>query len=444
MPTTYISSTQLSCKIESDDTVLSSALKSDGSLDLQADQYTSVLVRNPGTGGGDSDSLNFTIRPNHIFASPQLFMSTSYKVCTDYLRLLKDGPLYAVYREWLYGYPDWVFYIKASNDYGQSWSGGNLITNGVISLSWDLEAGSDGVLYMASLGGNDLYFSKSTDDGSNWTTPVMVAEGTPDDNTMYDYIRGESENIVRSDDGTFYAVWEEEAIDVEGYVVDRWVLYSSSKDNGTTWSPAARIPIPEHTVSSGPSLAKSVSGKIHRFYALYDFSPEAKWRYQHMISADGGSTWSAPVDISSFTSKPNVPYVGDDDGLYIPYNTVGASSQEIAVKYWLDGEGSWSTTSPAVSLGLSETIANISVCVDSTGNINLFYTYGLNEGKYAVYFQRSIDRGKTWTAPQRLSSLGNRKGSNSHLCDAAGNLYVIWVSVNSPYPIFFTSSERNQ
>jgi len=443
MVTTYINPTQLSCRIRPDDTVLSSALKSDGTLNLEADQYTGVLVRNPGTYGGDSASLNFTIRPNHLFASPQLFMSTSYEVCTDYLRLLKGDPLYAVYREWLYGYPDWVFYIKASTDYGQSWSGGNLIINGVIGLSWDLEAGSDGVLYMASLGANDLYFSKSTDDGANWTVPVMVAEGSPDD-TMYDYYRGESENIIRLDDGTFYAVWEEEAVDVEGYVVDCWILHSSSKDNGKTWTKAARIPVPEHTVSSGPFLAKSLSGKIHCFYALYDFSGMGQWSYLHMTSTDGGASWSTPVDISSFKFMPYAPYVGDDDGLFIPTNAVGAASQQIAVKYWLDGEGSWSTTSPAVSLGLSETIVNISVCVDSAGNINLLYTYGLKEGSYAVYFQRSIDRGRTWTAPQRLSSLGNRKGASSHLCDAAGNLYVIWVSVNNPYPVYFTSSERNQ
>jgi PKD repeat protein len=444
MATAYISSTQLSCKIRPDDTVLSSGVNSDGSVNLEADQYTGVLVRNPGTGGGDSASLEFTIRPTHRFTSPQLVTSKSDKSSYYYMKLLKGGPLYVIYYDWTSGsYPSKVLYIRASRNNGQSWGSEYLMPVNVYDLP--VEVGSDGVLYTAYLGMNDMHFSKSSDDGATWTDSVLISEGTPD---TYQYMyTGQNANIIRLADGTLYTAWMESKAEVwitDGEFWGSCAFHSYSKNDGSTWSVAEKVPNSTDNVYF-PSLEKSLTGKIHYFYAVGGSDPSQATGFRHTTSSDKGISWSTPVEIFALTGAMYYgPFVGDDDGLYQPIKTTGASSIEIAVKYWPDGAGSWSTTSPAVSLGLSQLVVNMAVCVDSAGNINLFYTRGPDETGYAVWYQRSIDRGETWTAPQRLSHIGHRSGSYSQICDAAGNLYVIWASVYDPYPIYFTSSERNQ
>jgi PKD repeat protein len=444
MTTTYISSTQLSCKIEPDDTVLSSFLKSDGSLDLQADQYTGVLVRNPGTGGGDSETILFTIRPVHHFTSPQVVSPKSYKTSYYYMKILKGGPLYVIYKD-SYSDPYYgnIDYIRTSKDYGQSW--GSEYPTPVSVYDLPVEAGSDGVLYTAYLGTNDMHFSKSSNDGETWTDSVLISEGTPD-TYQYEY-SGQNPNIIRLADGTLYTAWMESRAEVwitDGEFYGSCAFHSYSNNDGSTWSAAEKVPNSTGNVYF-PSLKKSLTGKIHYFFAVGGSDPGQATGFCHTTSSDKGMSWSTPVEIFALTGSWYYgPFVGDDDGLYQPIKTTGASSIEIAVRYWPDGSGSWSTTSPAVSLGLSQQVVNMAVCVDSAGNINLFYTRGPDESGYAVWYQRSIDRGKTWTAPQRLSHITHRNGPYSQICDEAGNLYLIWARVYNPYSIYFTGSERNQ
>jgi len=439
MATTYISSTQLSCRIRPDDTVLSSALKSDGSVDLTADQYTGILVRNPGTYGGDSGALSFTVRPNHIFESPHLVSPTSDRWSWDFITIHRGKNLYVTYSDRPTGYSS---AIRVSKDLGQSWGNGQEMpdtnASGRYSRFW-IAAGFDGILYHFW----DEYLYKSLDDGQTWSDPILVSGGTPDEGCFEHWT--DCSNILRLADGTLYTVWAEWENDIciPHINVAGWLLHSTSKDGGLTWSKAVKIPTPSGYDFYGPTLFKSVSGKIHCLFG-YGLDPDFPTGNYHMTSSDGGASWSTPVDIASFLAFDfNYPFVGDDDGLYVVHRFYYTSYQEIIVKYWLDGASTWGMATP-ITLARYYDVQYMSVSVDSAGNINLFYTMGPAGTKYAIYYQCSIDHGRTWTEARQLSPFGCWAGKNAQVCDAAGNLFVVWASVNNPYPIYFTSTERNK
>jgi PKD repeat protein len=437
MTTTYISPTQLSCKIRPDDTILSSALKSDGSVNLEADQYTGVIVRNPGIGGGDSASIQFTIRPNHVFESPHLVNPTSNQWGWTYVTIHKSKNLYITYSDPSSGFSS---AISASKDLGQNWENEHEIPNvNIIYLLFGFTAGLDDILYIFC----NEYLYKSSDDGQTWSDPILVSNGTPDETCIKYW--NDCYNIIRLDDGTLYAVWAEwKNSDCTGETeLACWLLHSISKDGGLTWSPAVKIPTPSGYDFYGPTLFKTASGMIHCLFG-YGVDPDFPTGNYHMTSSDGGVSWSTPVDIASFLVFDfNYPFVGDDDGLYVAHRFYYTSYQEIIVKYWLDGASTWGMATP-ITLARYYDVQYMSVSVDSAGNINLFYTMGPAGTKYAIYYQRSIDHGRTWTEAMQLSPFGCWAGKNSGVCDSAGNLYVVWVGVFDPYPISFSASERNQ
>lgn len=304
-------------------------------------------------------------------------------------------------------------------------------------------AGNDGVLYFQQ--DENLY--KSYDDGETLTGPTLISVGTPDE-SCHEYWN-QDYSLKMLSNGKLYSAWMESRYEIcipDCNYEQGWILHLSSNDGGSTWSSPGKIPT---HVDMGanyyyPSLWVTPSGKLHYFYASGCCDPQFATGYAHMISADNAQSWSTAVDVLSLTVYFIIPTVGDDDGLYIPNRTEGASSQQINVKYWIDGAAAPSATSNAVSISNSQTVRSMAVCVDSIGNINLFYTYGPNDSGYAVYYQRSFDRGVTWTTSQKISYLGYITAPNSILCDTAGNLYLIWSKTSSPYPIYFTSSDRNQ
>jgi len=428
MATTYVSSTQLSCKFRPDDTVLSSAINGDGSVNLEADQYTGVLVRNPGT--GDSASLNFTVKPDYTFSGSYMISKWSevYNI-----RIFIEKYIYAHYT--FEGY-----YLRCSEDKGTTWRDERSMPDYYVPESDNsLATDSAGAFYWIYTSGNAVYLVKSTNEGASWSDPVMIFAGSPE--TGECVWVAQNTNIVSITGSSLYAAWQEHESG-EGGCGDFHIWLSSSTNSGNTWS--APVKLVNDWNSYYPLLSRNKMGTMHLFYYLSG-PPEQPDGPRHSWSTDGGKTWKGGIDIYPDVYYSYViPYVGHSNGLYLPVKQTVGSEQQIGVKISTDGGDAWSDFKKIKSLSLAQNISNVSFVEDTAGNINVFYTTGSSDSNTAVWHQRSIDEGKTWSQPKRVSPGAYKTYQSAVDCDAAGNLYVLYYHAFRNYAVYFTSSERNQ
>jgi PKD repeat protein len=430
MATTYISSTQIGCKIRPDDTILSSAVNSDGSVNLEADQYTGVLVRNPGTGGGDSASLNFTIKPDYTFSGSYMISTWSE---VSHIRIFIEKYIYAHYT--FEGY-----YLRCSKDKGATWGVERSMPDYYYAKSDnDIATDSSGAFYWIYTSGNAVYMVKSTNEGASWSNEIMIYAGTP--YTGECQINAQNANIVSLAGGSMYATWME-YLGGEGACTDFDIWFSSSANSGNTWSTPVKLTNDWNAFY--PLLSRNKSGVMHLFYYLSG-PPEQPDGPRHNWSMDGGIHWMGGIDIyPDVYYSYIIPYVGHNNGLYLPVIQTVGSEQQVGVKISTDGGDAWSDFKKIKSLSLAQNISNVSFVEDTAGNINAFITTGSTDSNTAVWHQRSIDEGKTWSQVKRVSPGSYKTYQTAVDCDAAGNLYVLYHYNFRNYAVYFTSTERNQ
>lgn len=165
-----------------------------------------------------------------------------------------------------------------------------------------------------------------------------------------------------------------------------------------------------------------------------------------VVSDDGGQTFSAPIQVSPATANvsdfPSKPVVNDDGSVTVAWRTAGVQGL-IQVARSTDGGRSWGapvdvakvtntgTTVPShVTPGPSGSGTYPRMVGGPAGRLYLVYSQGSTgptapEGRYRgadhfispdsqVWFQRSTDRGLTWSVPKRISEQLSLPGSRTH------------------------------
>lgn len=160
-------------------------------------------------------------------------------------------------------------YIVKSTDNGKNWSDPNQVFNGE-AAGWDLigppalasdEYGSINVIwgkesYPADSNLLGLYSSQSRDQGSNWSSPELVAEGE---------ITGLQ--FTGTANYTLHRIWQ--AVDVSARLVN-WHQYSIN--GGATWSQPTSITDPEDYVAT-PVVTTDTAGRLYLFQPI-QISPQ--------------------------------------------------------------------------------------------------------------------------------------------------------------------------
>jgi BNR repeat-like domain len=168
-------------------------------------------------------------------------------------------------------------YVTSTNDGGQTWTttlidqseapprcgcGGWDYWGAQMAIAVDDEDGVY-VLWNANrtkFGPNRMYFSRSTDGGEHWSTPVDVSLASPGVNNLFPA-------LVASGDGDVRIAWQD----------DRNGLDAGGND------------------------------------------PSARWNTYYRQSRDGGSTWSAETQLSAFVAGYSYKLSTPEDGYLQPY-----------------------------------------------------------------------------------------------------------------------------
>ena len=436
--TTFESSTELACQIHPNDIVLGSSGNHEHMISgTMKDKTVPVLVRSRLTGAGDSNRLYFTIRDNYTFnESIRIFddssLSSGPRISVD-----SAGNIDVVWTNIVYnpGAPakTQIYFSRSIND-GLNWSQPVNISNplefsGSPAFALD-SSGNINVVWNDRTPGNlDIYFNRSTDGGETWSQAVNISN-TP----------GVSQSPVIAVDyaGNIDVTWFDE-ID---FNYD--IYFIRSTDDGLTWSQV--VSISNHLeYSSRPDIAVDIAGNI--YVAWSASSPHGFDIYFSRASVDSLS-WSQPVNISNTLDSSMSPAIvvdsaGNPSVVWYDLIYMGKINKSIIrFSHSTDSGTTWSqpvNLSDKMDINYSDDIA-----VDSAGNINVIWSDD-SLGQLYLNFRRSIDNGATWSQVVSVSNNIRTPLWPAMALDGAGNIDVVWVDIfpgNEDDDIFFASSTR--
>jgi len=216
-------------------------------------------------------------------------------------------------------------WASSSHDGGATFTSVKVNPNG--KLGWSLAGGGaidpSGNVYFAwsgyeqnggAKGPVNLYTSKSSDGGATWTQSLIDRSGAPPDCSSYLCgwaFLGAQITMTSDAAGTLYALWN-------GGTVDKGperIYFAKSTDAGVHWSTKTDVSKASPGVAHAfPAIVAGASGDVR--IAWMDARAGALWNTYYRSSTNGGQTWSAEIDLSTYVA--GYSYI-QPDGFSFPF-----------------------------------------------------------------------------------------------------------------------------
>ncbi|GJL49908.1 MAG: hypothetical protein NPIRA01_11350 [Nitrospirales bacterium] len=286
-------------------------------------------------------------------------------------------------------------------------------TNDEVYLSWSSPQTQKSKNPFAST----LRLSTSKDQGRSFATPITVNDDeTPTGHTF--------DNLCVDAKGTVHLAW----IDERTGKKQPKTYVTRSQDQGK--SVAKNLQLEGETcVCCRTALATAPDGTI---YVTWRQILDGKFRETVVArSKDGGQTYSSPVVVGNdqwnFPACPHRPASIAVDGqgrLYVAWYTEGPDDVPGVYLATSDDEGQ--TFSPRKKLNVSQSTFpdKPQMAVDRLGRVLMVWEE-LSPVRHEIFFSYSLDRGQTFSQPQRLN-----KAKSQHPAIAVnqqGQGVVSWV-----------------
>jgi len=426
--TAYVNSTELTCQIEPDDITIR---LTEGLYHIRSSVYQNeiitVRVRNPQDEGVYSNTLNFTILSNFSFSTPIWISLTPEDSRYPHIAIDITGNINVVWQDSLPGFHD--IYFTRSTDGGRNWSEYRNISDfpGDFrrpAVAIDGDGGIHVVFYDNTDNYRDLYFLRSGDGGVTWAQPKNISNN-PGGN--YDPA------IAIDSSGNICVAWTD---DTPGR---RDIYFSRSTDSGVTWIPVKNItnsPVP----SNSPDIAVDTSGNINLIWVNEINS-------NHVIyfsrSTDSGATWSPAGNISPPSHYCEYPAITVDStantgNIYAVWQgAAGNSLPDIFFRSSDDGGVTWSDEQN-FSWGNDPDIV-----IDRAGNIIVTWIFEFAD--FEIYFSRSPDGGVTWTPRESIINSLSDFETPAIAVESNGNIHVVWgyYTVDNRIQTYYCRSTEN-
>ena len=219
------------------------------------------------------------------------------------------------------------------------------------------------IVFSGGSHGGDIFFARSQDGGASFTEPLNLSRSIGGDGKGRISVSewdNGSLDMAVAADGKIYVAWTE-------YHGALW--FSSSDDRGASFSKPLRIFGDNKQPARAPALGVGPNGAV---YLAWTTGEDARADIR-VARAEDGRTFSEPVVLARTDSYSDAPKVE----------------------------------------------------VEAEGTIHLAFTERtLNWSRSAVHYTRSSDGGRSFTAPQAIST--GRAAYPSLALDGSGNVYCVW------------------
>lgn len=297
-------------------------------------------------------------------------------------------------------------YYKKSTDGGTIWTTKRLTFNPGDSWYAAIAIDSNNHIHMAlmdeSHGLAEIYYKKSTDGGANWTTKRLT------------YNPGESyaPDIAVDSNNHIFFVWDD---DTSG---DSEIFFKKSTDSGATWT-TKRL---TYTSYNAWNAAMAVDSDNNIYLVWEDGTPYDS-EISFAKSTDGGVNWTTQrlTFNSGYSGFPAIA-VDSNNHIHVSWDDNSPGNREIYYKRSTDEGETWTTKRLSFNSGVSGSTA---IATDSNDNIHVVWI-DVTPGNSEIFYRRGTDNGATWGGARRLT--WNLEGSEfpSVATDLSTNIHVVW------------------
>ena len=282
-----------------------------------------------------------------------------------------------------------------------------------------------------AVSGNDVYavwqakttgkyqiiFAKSTDGGATFSIPANLSNATGD--SSYPKIATSGNNI--------YITWSYTTTNK-----DYDVLFAKSNDRGSTFSVPVNI---SNNLGDSGLPQMSVSG--NNVYVTWENNGLGNFEVFVAKSNDNGNTFGIPVNISNDAAPSGAPQiVSSGKNVYVSWMDKTSGNYDIFVAKSTDGG---STFSAPVNVSNTTKDSGYQQITMSGNNVYVVWTETILNKNYDIFFAKSTDGGVTFSTPVNVSN--NVGPSGWALVTAPNNIYVTWEdSTPGNYDIFVAKS----
>ncbi|MCK4672611.1 T9SS type A sorting domain-containing protein [candidate division WOR-3 bacterium] len=357
----------------------------------------------------------------------------------------RGDTIYLVWRDDRFGNPLWynsrVFFSK-STDAGDTWS-----PNLMISVDSDTLWGSRPHLTLDALGNiyiayrlkndntdnQDIYFTKSTDGGDSFSSPIMVNDSVE---VLY---QDDCAIAVDSSGQNVYIVWEDKREPL--YEVD--IYFAHSTDGGTSFLPSMRVNDDDSAMQWHPVITCDETGQNVYVAWMDNRDTLHGWDVYFSRSTDYGQTFEPNYLISDTTTTggtvqgyPSIYYKND-----IIYLVWRDQSNGYCVQFA-------KSTDNGLSFGPQVLVPDDpdayggypSISADDSGKVCVvwkdardYITYG-----HDIYFAFSSDKGQSFNQNVLVNDhLGvvDAQDNGATICvNESGKVFVAWRSDRNDQP----------
>ncbi len=299
----------------------------------------------------------------------------------------------------------------------------------------------------------DLFFSRSGIDGRAWLSPAVSLR--PDSSRTTG-----GRQIIADEKGNVYVLWGTGL-----RTASKGVVFTRSEDRGTSWR--GPITLNASVELHAPGLIRDPRGVL---YAVIPDGPEQNWNLAFARSSDGGKSWDRLPPLVNALSNTifgirEFRVVADGQGqLHVVWQEKDTPAKETI--YYnrftpaTDTKGSWLSEAIPLSAGgeTSYGATRPQISIDREGHLFVVWVEAWNPRSVdiigarlpqAVYFNRSLDSGKSWLPqPKQLSQSGpdskNVIATWAAIASSGeGEVYVVWKELEGYPPterVMFTRS----
>jgi hypothetical protein len=265
---------------------------------------------------------------------------------------------------------NYEIYYKKSTNGGSTWISKRLTWNSENSWTPSIAVDSNNHLHVVwhdfSPGNSEIYYKKSTNGGSTWTTRRLTYSA---DNSLRPTIAIDSGNNIHV---AYY----------DSTPGEYQIFYKRSTDGGANWT-TKRL-----TYNTGdswyPTIAVDSDNHIHITWS--DYTPGDGEIY-YKKSTDGGATWTTKrLTYSDHYSLSPTIAVDSNSYIHIAWEELTSVNREIYYKRSTDRGVSWTTSRLTWNSGDS---MEPSITVDSSNNIHVVWQ-DETSGNREIYYKKGI------------------------------------------------------